>query len=140
MQDPPSKQAFSYVSSSGRLPWYSRQGESLSPYIIGIAGGSASGKTSVSQRIISHLGVPWVVQLSMDSFYKTLTPQQIAAANQQAHNFDHPDSFDYALMFEILEKMKKGIKVDIPIYDFKSHSRLTKTTPVYGANVIIFEG
>jgi uridine kinase len=85
-------------------------------------------------------GVPWVVLLSMDSFYKPLTKQQIENANNCLHNFDHPDSFDYDLLFDILEKLKRGIKVDVPVYDFTTHSRLEKTTPVYGANVIIFEG
>lgn len=124
----------------GRMPWYSSSGDSIRPYIIGIAGGSASGKTSVAQRIIQQLGVPWVVSLSMDSFYKSLTKEQIAKANRNEHNFDHPDSFDYELLFEVLDKLKMGIKVEIPVYDFATHSRLDKTESVYGASVILFEG
>jgi uridine kinase len=50
------------------------------------------------------------------------------------------DAFDYDLLFTTLQNLKKGIKVDVPIYDFATHSRLAKTTPIYGANVIIFEG
>ncbi|KAI8923590.1 uridine kinase [Entophlyctis helioformis] len=132
--------AVSFLNNSGRLPWFNQTGHVVEPYIIGIAGGSASGKTSVSQRIIKQLGVPWVVLLSMDSFYKSLTPEQIAAAHRNEHNFDHPDSFDYDLLFQVLNNLKRGIKVDVPVYDFATHSRLNKTTKIYGANVVIFEG
>lgn len=61
-------------------------------FIIGIAGGSASGKTSVSKRIIQNLNVPQVILISMDSFYKVLTPEQSAKAAQNDYNFDHPGS------------------------------------------------
>ncbi|KAJ3053899.1 Uridine-cytidine kinase-like 1 [Rhizophlyctis rosea] len=126
--------------SAGRFPWYNREGKPIEPFVIGIAGGSASGKTSVSKRIIKNLGVPWVVLLSMDSFYKSLTPEQIAAAYRNEHNFDHPNSFDYELLHQTLLNLKKGVKVEVPIYDFVTHSRLDKTKTVYGANVVIFEG
>jgi uridine kinase len=76
----------------------------------------------------------------MDSFYKTLTKQQVENAKNSMHDFDHPDSFDYELMLDVLSKLKLGIKVDVPIYDFITHSRLKKTKTVYGATVIIFEG
>ncbi|KAL2915006.1 Uridine kinase [Polyrhizophydium stewartii] len=135
-----SESAGSFVSSAGRFPWFDAAGNPSQPYIIGIAGGSASGKTSVSQRIIKQLGVPWVVLLSMDSFYKSLTPEQIAAAHRSEQDFDHPDAFDYDILFEALRNLKRGIKVDVPVYDFATHSRLSKTTKIYGANVVIFEG
>jgi len=123
-----------------RAPWYNFQGENIPIYIIGITGGSASGKTTVSERIIQELDVPYVVLLSMDSFYKVLTPEQHALAEASNYNFDHPDSFDIDLLIETLKKLKKGIAVDIPIYDFKTHSRLKETRHIYGANIIVFEG
>ncbi|KAJ3308945.1 Uridine-cytidine kinase-like 1 [Boothiomyces sp. JEL0838] len=126
--------------SAGKLPWFNSNGTSLKPYIIGIAGGTASGKTSVSNRIIKQLGVPWVSLLCMDSFYNSLNPEQIAAAHRNEFDFDHPDAFDYDKLFSCLEDLKKGNKVDVPVYDFATHSRLKETTPCYGANVIIFEG
>ncbi|KAJ3329062.1 Uridine-cytidine kinase-like 1 [Blyttiomyces sp. JEL0837] len=126
--------------SQGRFPWYTVDGKPREPYIIGIGGGSASGKTSVSHRIIRQLGVPWVVLLQMDSFYKSLTKEQIEQAYQNNYDFDHPNAFDFDVLYETLLNLKKGIKVDVPVYDFATHSRLNKTTPVYGANVIIFEG
>ncbi|CAJ0750492.1 1627_t:CDS:2, partial [Entrophospora sp. SA101] len=56
------------------------------------------------------------------------------------HNFDHPDSCDFDLLYENLKDLKEGKRVEIPIYDFKTHSRLPQSTTFYGANVIIFEG
>jgi uridine kinase len=128
------------MSAVGKLPWFDINGKPVAPYIIGITGGSASGKTSVSQRIISQLGIPWVLLLSMDSFYKSLTKEQIDAAHRSEYNFDHPDAFDVDKMIETLLNLRAGVKVDVPVYDFATHSRLDVTTPMYGANVIVFEG
>ncbi|CAI2167877.1 13122_t:CDS:10 [Funneliformis geosporum] len=102
--------------------------------------GSASGKTSVSVRIIENLNVPWVVLLSMDSFYKVLNPKDKVDALNNNFNFDHPDAFDFDILFDTLKNMKEGKKVDVPIYDFVTHARLPQTISLYGANVIIFEG
>jgi len=128
------------IYTAGRPPWYDSQGQQVEPFVIGICGGSASGKTTVANKIISELGVPWVTQLSMDSFYKVLNEEQheLAALNQ--YNFDNPDAFDFQLLLETLQSLKKMKKVDLPIYNFMTHSRETKTVSMYGANVIIFEG
>ncbi|KAI9218710.1 uridine-cytidine kinase 1-like 1 [Blastocladiella britannica] len=134
------KPRVSKTFASGRMPWYSMEGTPQRPYIIGMAGASASGKTTVAQRILHSLG-PQVVLLSMDSFYKSLSAEQIAAAHRNEHDFDHPSSFDYDLLFTVLNDLREGKRVEVPVYDFATHSRLRdKTTPVYGANVIIFEG
>ncbi|CAJ0637018.1 4057_t:CDS:10, partial [Entrophospora sp. SA101] len=120
--------------------WYRLDGTKFNCYLVGVAGGSASGKTSVSQRIIENLNVPWAFLLSMDSYYKILTPEQKVNAFNNNHNFDHPDSCDFDLLYENLKDLKEGKRVEIPIYDFKTHSRLPQSTTFYGANVIIFEG
>lgn len=109
-------------------------------FIIGIAGGTASGKTSVSEHIIRNLNVPWVVLLSMDSFYKVLTPEQSARAFNNDYNFDHPDAFEFPLLYESLRKLKMGQPVEVPIYDFSLHARKKEKQLIYGASVIIFEG
>ena len=66
------------------------EGEQAKAFVIGLAGGSASGKTSVARRVIESLGVPWVSLLSMDSFYKILTPAQHELAARNEYNFDIP--------------------------------------------------
>ncbi|KAJ3017397.1 UNVERIFIED_CONTAM: Uridine-cytidine kinase-like 1 [Siphonaria sp. JEL0065] len=121
----------------GRFPWFNVDGKTHKPYMIGIGGGSASGKTSVANHIIKKLGV---VLLQMDSFYKSLTKHEIDQAYANNYNFDHPNSFDFEILFQTLNNLKSGVKVDVPIYDFGTHSRLSETTTIYGANIIIFEG
>ena len=76
----------------------------------------------------------------MDSFYKVLNEKEheLAALNQ--HNFDHPDAFDFELLKQTLQRLKEGKKVEVPIYNFVTHRREAKTTSMYGANVLIFEG
>ncbi|KAJ3411391.1 hypothetical protein HDV05_002316 [Chytridiales sp. JEL 0842] len=87
---------------------YDLDGKPKEPYIIGICGGSASGKTSVANRIIKHLGIPWVVLLQMDSFYRSLTKEEIAAAYRNDYNFDHPAAFDFDILHETIINLKKG--------------------------------
>ncbi|KAF9091430.1 hypothetical protein BGX29_003281 [Mortierella sp. GBA35] len=129
------------IAGEGRPPWYRSDGQNCDCYIVGIAGGSASGKTSVAQRIIKNLNVPWVVLLSMDSFYKDLTPEEVEIAHRNDWDFDSPNSYDYDLLLETVTKLKQGKTVDVPIYDFETHKRVpNKNHTVYGANVIIFEG
>ncbi|XP_019608989.1 uridine-cytidine kinase-like 1 isoform X5 [Rhinolophus sinicus] len=123
------------IYTAGRPPWYNEHGtQSKEAFAIGLGGGSASGKTTVARMIIEALDVPWVVLLSMDSFYK----QEQAALNN--YNFDHPDAFDFDLIVSTLQKLKQGKSVKVPVYDFTTHSRKKDWKTLYGANVIIFEG
>lgn len=128
------------IYTAGRPPWYNCAGQQVEPFVIGICGGSASGKTTVAQKIIESLDVPWVTLLSMDCFYKILNDKQHDQALQNEYNFDHPDAFDIDLMIDVLRKLKEGRKVEVPIYNFITHSREPTTKTMYGANVIIFEG
>ncbi|XP_064420655.1 uridine-cytidine kinase-like 1 isoform X4 [Latimeria chalumnae] len=129
------------IYTAGRPPWYNEHGtQSKEAFVIGLCGGSASGKTTVARKIIEALDVPWVVLLSMDSFYKVLTKEQQIQAASNDYNFDHPDAFDFNLLVMTLQKLKQGKSVKIPVYDFTSHSRQKEWKTVYGASVIIFEG
>ncbi|XP_074145020.1 uridine-cytidine kinase-like 1 isoform X1 [Sminthopsis crassicaudata] len=129
------------IYTAGRPPWYNEHGtQSKEAFVIGLGGGSASGKTTVARMIIEALDVPWVVLLSMDSFYKVLTKQQQEQAANNDFNFDHPDAFDFDLIVCTLKKLKQGKSAKIPIYDFTTHSRKKDWKTLYGANVIIFEG
>ncbi|XP_027476952.1 uridine-cytidine kinase-like 1 isoform X2 [Zalophus californianus] len=129
------------IYTAGRPPWYNEHGtQSKEAFAIGLGGGSASGKTTVARMIIEALDVPWVVLLSMDSFYKVLTTQQQEQAAHNNFNFDHPDAFDFDLIVSTLKKLKQGKSVKVPVYDFTTHSRKKDWKTLYGANVIIFEG
>ncbi|XP_075224538.1 uridine-cytidine kinase-like lethal (2) k01209 [Lycorma delicatula] len=128
------------IYTAGRPPWYNSAGQQVEPFVIGICGGSASGKTTVATKIIESLNIPWVTLLSMDSFYKVLSPKQSELASLNEYNFDHPDAFDFELIIETLQRLKEGKKVEVPVYNFYTHSRESRTKTMYGANVIIFEG
>jgi len=125
----------------GRPPWFNKDGGvRKEPFFIGISGGSASGKTTVATNIIKQLDVQWVTLLSMDAFYKVLTEEQHQLASQNEYNFDRPDAFDFELLIDTLKRLKEYREVKVPIYNFVTHRREDRTIPMYGANVIIFEG
>ncbi|XP_036942379.1 uridine-cytidine kinase-like 1 isoform X3 [Acanthopagrus latus] len=129
------------IYTAGRPPWYNVTGTTFKEaFVIGLCGGSASGKTTVANKIIEALDVPWVVLLSMDSFYKVLSKEEQELAAKNEYNFDHPDAFDFELLVNVLRKLKKGKSIKVPVYDFTSHSRRKEWKTVYGANVVIFEG
>ncbi|XP_034435736.1 uridine-cytidine kinase-like 1 [Hippoglossus hippoglossus] len=129
------------IYTAGRPPWYNVTGTTFKEaFVIGLCGGSASGKTTVANKIIEALDVPWVVLLSMDSFYKVLNKEDQELAAKSEYNFDHPDAFDFELLVTVLRKLKKGKSIKVPVYDFNSHCRRKQWKTVYGANVVIFEG
>ncbi|CAH8864345.1 unnamed protein product [Trichobilharzia szidati] len=128
------------IFTHGRPPWYNVEGQTQQPFVIGICGGSASGKTSVARAIIESLDVQWVSLLSMDSYYKVLNAEQKLQASACKYNFDHPNAFDFDLLEAHLRRLREGKTIEVPEYDFKTHSRSSKTNTVYGANIIIIEG
>ncbi|KAF2459038.1 uridine kinase family-domain-containing protein [Lineolata rhizophorae] len=108
--------------------------------LIGIAGSSGSGKTSLALAIVASLNLPWVVILSMDSFYNPLTPDQSVKAFNNEFDFDAPEAIDFDLLLQKLKDIKSGKKTEIPIYSFEKHQRLDKTTTIYSPHVLILEG
>ncbi|XP_037023264.2 uridine-cytidine kinase 2 isoform X1 [Artibeus jamaicensis] len=124
-----------------------QQPKSGEPFLIGVSGGTASGKSSVCEKIVQLLGQnevdhrqKQVVIVSQDSFYRVLTPEQKAKALKGQFNFDHPDAFDNELILKTLRDITEGKTVQIPVYDFVSHSRKEETVTVYPADVVLFEG
>ncbi|KAL4075085.1 uridine kinase family-domain-containing protein [Scleroderma yunnanense] len=130
------------LRSHGRPPWYSEDGLPLSnAFVIGIAGGSASGKTHVARQIVKSLGsVPTIVIMSQDSFYKRHTEEEMKLAHANRFDFDHPDAIDMPMFAACLADLKACRQTNIPIYSFKEHQRLDETKYLYGAAVIIAEG
>jgi len=108
------------------------------PFIIGVCGGTASGKTSVCEDILKKLENQRVVIISQDSFYASLTEEQLKTVH--SYNFDHPNAFDWPLVESVLRGIKGGKPAEIPQYSFITHTRLKETTPLLGADVILFEG
>ncbi|KAJ8648120.1 hypothetical protein MRB53_001143 [Persea americana] len=109
------------------------------PFVIGVAGGTASGKTTVCDMIIAQLRDQRVVLVNQDSFYCTLSDEQLKQVHE--YNFDHPDAFDTELLLSCMSKLKQGQAVAIPNYDFKSHKNYTiPARQVNPSDVIILEG
>ena len=106
--------------------------------VIGIAGGTGSGKTTVANVILERVGKEHISYLPHDAYYRELSdlpPDQKAAVN-----FDHPDSLETELMIKHIHKLINGQSVELPIYDFSTHSRTGKTIRVDPQRVIIVEG
>ncbi|WVZ15716.1 hypothetical protein V8G54_013282, partial [Vigna mungo] len=108
------------------------------PFFIGVAGGTASGKTTVCNMINTQLRDQRVVLISQDSFYYPLSDQTLQKVNE--YNFDHPDAFDTKLLLSTMEKLKCGQHVDIPNYDSKNHKRIESARQVHPGDIIILEG
>ncbi|KAL6994470.1 Uridine kinase-like protein 1, chloroplastic [Sarracenia purpurea var. burkii] len=109
------------------------------PFVIGVSGGTASGKTTVCDMIIQQLHDHRVVLVNQDSFYRGLTAEE--AKHVHEYNFDHPDAFDTEQLLECAEKLRCGQTVQVPIYDFKNHRRsLDSFRQVNASDVIILEG
>ncbi|KAJ9562586.1 hypothetical protein OSB04_007746 [Centaurea solstitialis] len=109
------------------------------PFVIGVSGGTASGKTTVCDMIIQQLHDHRVVLVNQDSFYRGLTPEESERVHE--YNFDHPDAFDTEQLLECVEKLKQGNSVHVPIYDFKNHRRCSESfRQVNASDVIILEG
>lgn len=107
-------------------------------FLVGIAGGSGSGKTTFARKVIQRVNNPAVVLLHQDSYYMPSPPPHLRVHGEP--NFDHPEAFDWPLFRDHLRKLKAGEQVQIPVYDFKSSRRLDVTETVGPCKTIILEG
>ncbi|KAJ9683275.1 hypothetical protein PVL29_019035 [Vitis rotundifolia] len=131
----PSAAASATSSFSATLP----DSAAKQPFVIGVSGGTASGKTTVCDMIIQQLHDHRVVLVNQDSFYRGLTAEESERVHE--YNFDHPDAFDTEQLLECIGKLKSGQSVHVPIYDFKNHRRCSETfRQVNVSDVIILEG
>ena len=106
--------------------------------LIGIAGGTGSGKTSFAKELSSNFSKSDIVLIEQDSYYKDLA--NISIAEREKINFDHPNSIDFSLMTKHLESLKNGIQTKIPIYDFATHTRKKSTKTIDKHRIILLEG
>lgn len=106
--------------------------------VIGIAGGSGSGKTTVAQEILQRVGPERIAFLQHDSYYKDLSG--LPPAQKAEVNFDHPNSLETGLLIQHIASLRDGKPVEVPIYDFSTHSRTSQTFTVQPRGVILVEG
>jgi uridine kinase len=106
--------------------------------IIGICGGTGSGKTTVANKILESVSAADVAFLQQDSYYRNRA--ELPLDYRQQVNFDHPDAIDNELLIEHVRALKAGQAVELPIYDFKNHVRLAETERIEPKLIIILEG
>ena len=110
----------------------------MKPFLIGIAGGTGSGKTSVARRIYESLHVESAAFLDYDAYYKELG--HLSLEERGAINFDHPDSLDVELFIHHLERLIAGQAIEKPVYDFTRHTRAPETVRVEPRDVVLVDG
>ena len=106
--------------------------------IIGICGGTGSGKTTLARRIIESVGRENVILVEQDSYYRNLADMPLDERRQA--NFDHPDSIDSEMLMNHLKRLKLGQSIEMPVYDYKNHVRSDETIHLENKPVIIVEG
>jgi uridine kinase len=110
----------------------------MNPLVIGIAGGTGSGKTTVTNAILDRLDKTRVVVMQHDSYYRDLSTY--GEVTPDTINFDHPDSLETHLMIQHIRELKAGQSIDEPIYNFTTHRRLDSTRRLNPKEIIIIDG
>jgi uridine kinase len=108
------------------------------PLVIGIAGGTGSGKSTVAMVIIDRVGANHIALLPHDAYYKDLSG--LEPAQRSLINFDHPDSLETSLLVAHIKQLKNFQAIELPVYDFKTHTRTQKTVHIEPQPVILVEG
>jgi uridine kinase len=111
---------------------------SSKPFVIGVAGGSGSGKSTVTRQVLASIGPEMAAVVMQDDYY--LDQTHIAAADRHKTNYDHPDAFDWPLMMRHVQALRRGEAIEMPVYDFSLHNRSSNTVTVKPAPVIVIEG
>jgi uridine kinase len=106
--------------------------------IIGIAGGTGSGKTTVVNQILNQLSADEICVISQDSYYKAT--DNLTYEERTKINFDHPKAIDFDLLVNHLKELKKGNTIEQPVYSFVTHNRLKDTLKTHPRKVVIVEG
>lgn len=110
----------------------------MKPVIVGVAGGTGSGKTTVSHAILERVGRDRIAYIQHDSYYRDLS--HLPLEERARVNFDHPDALENELLIQHLQQLIAGQPAEIPIYDFTTHTRRKETRTVLPHRVILLEG
>jgi uridine kinase len=110
----------------------------VSPLVIGVAGGTGSGKTTIAEAILDHIGRERIAYIQHDAYYRDLGHLPLEQRRQQ--NFDHPDALEDSLLLHHLRQLMRHEAAEIPIYDFVQHTRRPETTRIEPRPVILVEG
>lgn len=110
----------------------------ITPLVIAIAGGSGSGKTTVATEILKRVGSHRIAYLPHDAYYRDL--KDLPRAQRDLVNFDHPNSLETSLMIEHIRKLKEWEAIELPVYDFTTHTRTNRTIRIEPQRVILVEG
>lgn len=106
--------------------------------MVGVAGGTGSGKTTVAETIVARIGAHRIAYLQHDSYYRDLTG--VSPETLHHHNFDHPSALETEMMVEQVRALKQGRAVEVPVYDFTRHVRTGATRRVEPRGVVVVEG
>lgn len=110
----------------------------MRPVIIGVAGGTGSGKTTVANRILERVGTENIAYIPHDAYYIDL--RHVPKKERAKTNFDHPDSLETPLLVAHLKQLRASESVDIPVYDFTTHTRTSNTLHIDPAPIVLVEG
>ncbi len=110
----------------------------INPFIIGIAGGSGSGKSTVTRKVIEAAGTEHTAVIVQDNYY--LDQSDLTFEQRVRTNYDHPHAFDWSLMIAQIDDLRNGLPIKMPLYDFTSHTRSDQVERVAPAKVIVVEG
>lgn len=108
------------------------------PFVIGVAGGSGSGKSTVTREVLASIGPDMAAVVMQDDYY--LDQSHLAPDDRFKTNYDHPDAFDWPLMMQHVQALCRGEPIDMPVYDFSKYNRSRKTITLKPAPVIVVEG
>ena len=111
---------------------------SFQPFIIGVAGGSGSGKSTVSKKVLAAFGPDMVSVVMQDDYYCDQT--HVAPEVRDQKNYDHPEAFEWPLLVQHVQALRNGETIEMPEYDFTIHNRSSRTITVKPAPVIVIEG
>lgn len=110
----------------------------MKPFLIAITGGSGSGKTYLANQLVNNYGKDMISLIQVDSYYKDL--KHLTMNDREKNNFDHPDAFDFTLLYKHIRQLNESTSINIPSYDYKTHTRNNKKIEIKKNPIVIIEG